>query len=130
MDDLNKISKKLFRMDSAGACGVIMTEDVMKKVLKLQAKYVQSLKELLSCHTDNLIAYDWTMAYNTDRAGTAFYGYYKSPFQSPDDRIKNFNIVKPEKIECYDTQDRELVSALIDSMYEGQFKEQKRGPAR
>jgi hypothetical protein len=119
--EIKKIDKQLYKMDAAGACGVLMRKNVMKKVCKLQADYIQKLKETLNEHTDDLIAYNWAMGWDEEKRGEAVYANYIDEYFTVSHRIQHFNVCQPIPAECYDTTDGDAVRQLINDEYESQF---------
>lgn len=120
--NIKKFTFELYKMDAAGTQGVLMRKDVMRKVCKLQAAYIQQLKELLNEEVDNLIAYQWTMGWDKERGGEAIYANYVDGHQSVENRIGYFGIVQPIKVDCYDSTDRQEVNDLVATQYLEQFE--------
>lgn len=114
---MNKINRNLFKLDAAGACGVLMPTEVMKKVTKLQNKYIDDLKTLMNEYKDTLISYSWTMGWDQAKGGEAVYAYFIDKSTTVDSRIKNFNITNPIKVECFDSDDYDVVHAWCVEKY-------------
>lgn len=115
---MDKIGKNLFKLDAAGACGVLMPTEVMKKVVKLQSKYIQELKAILYDHKEELISYSWTMGWDKAKGGDSVYAYYIDKYVTVEERIKLFQVSKPIKVECFDTTDYDLVKKWCIEEYE------------
>jgi hypothetical protein len=119
---MKKIDKNLFKMDALGHCGVLMPSHVMKKVVKLQDRYIHEIRCLLNEHKDELIPYSWTMAYEKDQGGNAVYANYISSNFSVEERIKSFKVEPPVKVDCMESHDYDAVKQWCEEEYLKQFK--------
>lgn len=88
--------KNLFNLSSM-YCGVFMEEDVMKKIVKLQAKYNQELREILNNNKDKLYPYSWTLSESVKGKTISFID--SDDMLDIDRRIKNASFCRqPEKV--------------------------------
>lgn len=78
---------RLFNFTNSQYCGVLVTEKVMKKLAKLEAKYLNEVKLLLSDELDNgeVISSDWGLVYPEGRQTTYYYSDKRSDIKN---RIK------------------------------------------
>ncbi|WP_239515012.1 hypothetical protein [Enterobacter ludwigii] len=80
--------ESLFDFTAGVYCGVLMPEDVMKKLSKLQAKYLQDVKRLLIENKDRLHPSSWSLYY-PDGKQTSFKYIDTSYHIDIEDRIKH-----------------------------------------
>ncbi len=78
---------RLFSFSNSQYCGVLVTENVMKKIAKLEAKYLNDIRLLLSDEHDrgNVISSDWGIVYPE---GKTTYFYYSDKSSDVKQRIK------------------------------------------
>lgn len=91
-----------FKCDGVGACGVLVKKELMRKIIKLQAKYLQDYKELLAENLDQFDSYSWGMVKGSD--GEYLYHHYIDNGNNSEkdkiERIKSMTAkLKPEKID-------------------------------
>lgn len=91
-----------FKCDGVGSCGVLVKKDLMKKIVKLQAKYLQAYKELLADNLDQIDSYGWGMV--QDQEGNHLYHHYVDSSNNSDkDKIERIKFMtasrNPEKID-------------------------------
>lgn len=94
--------EQYFTCDGVGSAGFLVKKDLMKKIVKMQAKYLQEYKELLMENIDNIDVYHWGSA--RDKSGKHLYHHYiensDNTTQNKIDRIKFMTTaMKPEKID-------------------------------
>lgn len=82
----NLVPEKLYDYNGGVRCGVFVPEHVMKKLAKLQAKHLESVKKLLIEYKDELYSSSWTL-YRPDGKQTTV--RYADTSVSVEDRIKN-----------------------------------------
>ena len=58
----NKVIERLYDFSAGMCCGVLMPEHVMKKLTKLNAKYSEEIRRVLTDSKDELYVSDWTLA--------------------------------------------------------------------
>ena len=59
---MKTIETRLYNYSAGGYCGVLMPENVMKKLAKLNHEYSSEVKKVLSDHKQELYAAHWTCA--------------------------------------------------------------------
>lgn len=67
--------KRLFNFTNSQYCGVFITEPVMKKLAKLEAKYLNEVRLLLNEEVDNgnVVYSDWGLCYPNGKQTTYYY---------------------------------------------------------
>ena len=78
---------RLFSFTNSQCCGVLVTEKVMKKIAKLEARYLNEVRLLLNEELDsgNVISSDWGLVYPEGKQTTYFYSDKSSDMKN---RIK------------------------------------------
>lgn len=56
----------MYKFNNGYWMGVLMTENVMRKIVKLNAKYMQDIRQVLINNKDELLVSDWTLANKYD----------------------------------------------------------------
>ena len=62
------IDKRLYDFSAGIYCGVFIPEKVMKKIAKLNAKYVNEVRKVLDDNKNELYPQEWTLANRMDGA--------------------------------------------------------------
>ena len=105
---------------SAGVyCGVLMTEQVMKKLAKLQAKYLEDTKRLLTTHKDELYHSSWSLYYPHGKQTVIKY-ISQNEFNTIEDRIGYATMTHPPKhcplvFIAKDTEEAEKMAVARDA---------------
>lgn len=122
----------MFEMNAGGYCGVFMPEDVMKKVVKLQALYMKQVQTLLNDNKDKLLVSSWTMATEKDADGkitSSVYVKYSEPipsyWDSVESRIELFKPEQPKKVDVY-LCDRDTAGLIAKEILEEKKEADKR----
>lgn len=65
----------LYRYSASCYTGVLMKENVMRKLVKLQAKHLENVKRLLANEAEkgNVFSYGWTLHYPNSEQTPVFY---------------------------------------------------------
>lgn len=77
-----------FNVDNGAYCGVVMPENVMKKLAKLYTKHNDEVKDLLTQHKDEIYPYEWTLAYPNGEQNIV---EFNSASMSVEDRIEGYD---------------------------------------
>ena len=99
---MKTIQEKLYDFPAGNFCGVLMPKSVMVKIAKLQAKYAQEMKEVLTENKSLLYTSDWTLANTKDDDGKITkqitIKYVDESSTMLDHRINLFGPVKPKTV--------------------------------
>lgn len=85
-----RLNGNYFNINPGQFCGIIAGEKLAKKIAKLLAKQNNELKDLLSEYKDELMVYNWTLAYPDGVQSTV---HFVKPYDTDDvvRRIEMFN---------------------------------------
>lgn len=93
-----KSLEKFFDVNMGCYSGVLVREDVAKKLSKILYKQTQELKEFLVANIDALEVSDWTLAYPDGKQTSVT---YYNPDKTKDDVMYRINLINKDKIMTY-----------------------------
>lgn len=121
--------KHMYKLDNGQYCGVAMPTHVMKKVMKLNAKYNSEIKKLLFDYKEELYSYSWTLANQMDGENikeqvTIHYALTNpDKYDSVDSRIETFSFTKPTYLKnFYIVDNREVANKIAQETLEEELK--------
>lgn len=88
----------LYNYSAGMYCGVLVTESVMKKLVRVQARHLHEVKQLLlnELERGNVFSSSWTLHYPSKKQTSV---YYISPDVDTKERINNATFSHPPKHE-------------------------------
>ena len=84
------VLENMYHFDFGQYSGVLLREELMKKVAKLRAKHLHEMKKLLASNLDLLEVKEWTLAYIDDEQHVVTY-YNKN--DSNEKKLNRINVL-------------------------------------
>ena len=111
---------KLWKVNPGHCCGFMVPTNVMKKLMKVSAKFEQEVRDILTEHKEDLHTYDWTMYRDSENSKEAEYVYFYDPELelSIDRRIELFRPDQPEPIHALYKCNRSTAGMIAKKLYE------------
>lgn len=93
---IRRVDQHLYDMAANQYCGVVMPQNVMRKLTKLIDKYQSEVRKMLYEHADELHSAHWTMALDKE-LGESIYVYYTLSVEDDADIERRIKLFKPNQ---------------------------------
>ena len=124
--------KHMYDFSNGCYCGVVVPENVMKELVKINIEYSNEVKKVLNKHKDKLYVSDWTLANEMENEKIKRQVIIKYTDISPncwdgiEERIKRFSFAKPEYIkDFYIVNSRNQAEEIAEEILQEEIEKEK-----